>query len=63
MGQGHIGVALKLSATMVRRGYLLETMRLFGSVAVETCKRIKHGGPGESAYLEFVGRNCNQSPA
>lgn len=52
MGQGHIGVAVKLSATMIRRGYLLETVRLFGSVAVEACRRVKHGRPDhEQEYV------------
>lgn len=54
MGQGHIGVAVKLSATMIRRGYLLETVRLFGSVAVEACRRVKHGRPGEQLMLTSV---------
>lgn len=54
MGQGHIGVAVKLSATMIRRGYLLETVRLFGSVAVEACRRVKHGRPGEQLVWKPV---------
>lgn len=51
MGQGHIGVALKLSATMIRRGYLLESIRLLASLVAEAFKKANHKTSGESAQL------------
>ena len=47
----HVGVALKLSAAMVKRGFLKESLKLFGSLAVQIATNAKHSIIGNIPIL------------